>query len=112
MGAWWMDVQGNMKRQPITRSMDLHATIDLMAEGNKNSKKVLLLCAQTDPMILLNLDDMNCRGDQIWAAFYFWADGLFEKFALAVKSRDLGMLNYLNKTLPLGHAVPHGGAPR
>ncbi len=90
----------------------MDTTIKLMAEGHQPTKKLLKMCVEIDPMLLLHLDDMNLRGPQAWAAFYGWADGVFDKFRVAVTTRELEMVNYCNLG-PWSHrAVPRGGAPR
>ena len=100
------------KRIALTRSMDLGTTINIMAEGHHPTKKLLKLCVQVDPLLLLHLDDMNIRGKQIWAAYYGFCDGHFEMLRVRIVSRDLNMVNYLNAGPWPDRAVARGGAPR
>ncbi len=101
-----------MKRIPLTKSMDLVATINIMAEGHQPTKKLLTICANVEPILLLHLDDMNLRGLQVWAAYYGHCDGIFERFRVSVVGRDLAMVGYVNQGDWPHRAVPRGGAPR
>lgn len=92
--------------------MDMMTTIMIMSEGDRHTHKLLRVCVDVDPYLLLHLDDMNLRGVQIWNAFYFYCDGLFEKFKVCVTTRDLDMINFVNKYPGYERAVPRGGAPR
>lgn len=87
-------------------------TVSLMAEGNKSAHKLLLLCARVDPLLLLHLDDMNMRGEQAWVSFYWYCEGIFEKFKLCVTTRDSELVNFVNKHPSYPRAVTRGGAPR
>jgi hypothetical protein len=101
-----------MKRIPLTRSMDLDTTINIMAEGHAPTKKLLKICAEVDHMLLLHCDDMNLRGLQLWAAYYGWCEGTFARFQVCVVNRDLAMIGYVNQGEWSHRAVPRGGAPR
>ncbi len=109
-----MGLERDLKRSriPLTRSMDLDRTVQVMAEGHHPTKKLLKLCVNVDPMLLLHLDDMNLRGHQAWAAYYGYCEGQFERFRVLVVSRDVEMVNYINLGPWAERAVTRGGAPR
>lgn len=101
-----------MKRIPLTQSMDLLQTVNIMAEGHQPTKKLLHMCVTVDPILLLHLDDMNLRGAQAWAAYYGYCEGQFEKFKQCVVTRDYDMVNYVNLGPWEDRARTRGGAPR
>ncbi len=101
-----------MSRIPLTKSMDMEITINIMAEGHQPTKKLLKICVDVDPILLLHCDDMNLRGLQIWAAYYGWCDGIFDRFRVAVTTRDPAMVGYVNQGNWPHRAVTRGGAPR
>ena len=63
-------------------------------------------------LLLLSLDDMNIRGDQIWEAYRYLYDEDGRKFAEAVKNRDAKMVEFINEELALvgGEKAVIGGA--
>lgn len=88
------------KRMPILREMPLEAIVQLMAEGNRSVYNLLKICAQTDPNILLILDDMGMRGAQIFAASIGFCEGWVPKFISCVRARDPDMINFVNQKVP------------
>lgn len=71
-----------------------------MSEGNIGAHAVLMEIMGNDPgmgfMTVLNLDDMNMRGEQIWEARKLFETP--EAFVEAVKKRDPAMVEHVNKT--------------
>lgn len=101
-----------MKRIPLNNTMTLETTITIMAEGNSHAQKLLQVCADTEPVLLLHLDDMNVRGVQAWNGFYWFSEGKFDKFRAAVVTRDKNMIDFINQYPTYERAVQRGGAPR
>lgn len=87
-------------------------TAILMSEGVKPALKILNVMAEADPIFLLHLDDMNLRGEQVQKALGY-CNGEFDRFRIAVTTRDKEMIDYVNRMLPhMPAAVQRGGAPR
>jgi hypothetical protein len=101
-----------VKRQPLRKTMSLEDSVALMGEGHKHALKLLRMIAATNHMLILHLDDMNLRGVQVWCAFYYFCDGIFEKFSVMVLNRDAQMVAFVNTAFPMMKAVTRGGAPR
>lgn len=71
-----------------------------MSEGNPGAVSVLAAILKDDDLgyiTVLNLDDMNIRGAQIWIGFKDVCDGDLEKFVEKVKSRDEAMIAAINE---------------
>lgn len=101
-----------MTRKPLTKSMDPITSAIIMAEGYAISLKILNVMAEADPIFLLHIDDMNMRGQQVHMALQY-CEGEFERFRIAVATRDQGMVDYVNRELPfMPRCVQRGGAPR
>lgn len=101
-----------MKRIPITADMDPWQTAKIMAEGNRGAGNVLDMIVDYDPFLLLDLDDMNMRGVQVWHAYLGYCQGNFPRFCFSVKSRSDQMVAWVNLAVPHIKAVVRGGAPR
>lgn len=50
-------------------------------------------------MYLLELDDMNIRGSQIWQAYKNYCNEDIEKFTEAIRNRDKEMIDFVNREL-------------
>lgn len=63
-------------------------------------------------MLLLDLDDMNIRGSQVWEAYKYLYNEDAKKFAEAVKNRDEKMVNFINEEMASvgGEKAVTGGA--
>ncbi len=83
-----------------------------MAEGDKTVYKILVMCIQVDPNIVLTLDTMNMRGAQIFAAFIGFCEGWFPMFKTCVMRRDEEMVAWVNQKVPYLTAVKDGGQNR
>lgn len=63
---------------------------------------------------ILDLDDMNIRGTQIWIGFKDYCGKDLEKFIEACKNRDKGMIDFINdigeRTQNHPHMAVEGGA--
>ena len=88
------------KRLPLQRSMSGSAVCLLMSEGNKTVYDLLTMLWQADPNLVLKLDMMDCRGAQIWAAFYGYCGQWAPQFIECIKNRDDQMIAYVNKSVP------------
>ena len=73
--------------------------IVVMSEGNPGATTVLVKFVQDDIMGLfdiLNLDDMNIRGSQIWLAYKDYCGEDMELLKELVKGRDAGLVEAVN----------------
>ncbi len=73
-----------------------------ISEGNSGAITAITEIVKSEKnglMFLLNLDDMNIRGSQVWKAY----DGLYNKngkrFAEAITKRDQKMVDFINEEL-------------
>lgn len=48
-------------------------------------------------LYMMHLDDMNMRGSQIWLGYAHYCGSDLDKFVKAIKTRDLGMVAFVNK---------------
>lgn len=90
-------------------------TIMKMADGNPGAivgLTSMLKADKTGGLLLLDLDDMNIRGSQIWEAYKYLYNGDGEKFAEAVSKRDPKMVDFINQELASvgGEKAVTGGA--
>lgn len=79
-----------------TSAMDL---IVSMSEGNPGAVTVIAQLLKDKDMgliFLLNLDDMNIRGTQIWVGYKDYCKEDIDKFREAVKKRDPEMVAKIN----------------
>lgn len=62
-------------------------------------------------MFLLNLDDMNIRGPQIWVAYKDICKGDLEQLVGRIEKRDPELVAAINRIIPDGEqAVEHGAS--
>lgn len=101
-------------RKKITFDMDPLTMIVAMAEGNPGAVRVLTELIKADPMgiiEMLNFDDMNMRGSQIWVAYKDYCGCDIHKLRDAIKARDAEMIEMVNdRCFPLV-ARAGGAAP-
>lgn len=103
-------------RKAIGLSMTTRDLMVTMAEGNPGALSVIVALAkrQSDPpavMLLLDLDDMNMRGEQIWVAFKNHCQQDIEAFAKAIQGHDPAMVRTVNAECSPRHvAVEHGAS--
>ncbi|MBP2494625.1 hypothetical protein ABID82_005250 [Methylobacterium sp. PvP062] len=85
-------------------------------EGNMGALRVLTDLSQKIQgmdfmMFVLDLDDMNIRGAQIWVAYKDVCRNDLEALIKRVKGRDPTLADAINDVIPEGErAVPHGGS--
>lgn len=93
-------------REKISLKDSVQDVIVKMSEGNPGAINVLIqLYDPKDPETvfeMLQLDDMNIRGSQIWVGFKDFAGGDMKKFRAAIRSRDREMLHVINMEDPEG----------
>lgn len=102
-----------VSRNPINLDMSLGDTIDMMTEQVPGAKQTMMRLARINPTLILELDDMNMRGQQIWQAFNQYSMGDITTFVGLLASRNEDMIQWVNRHLP-SHpmAVRRGGAPK
>lgn len=112
-----------MTREAIGNDDSMVAIAIKMAEGNPGAISVIRMILSAQPemsgfqgiMVLLDLDDMNIRGSQIWVAYKDFACENIKTLIDAVQARDGRLVNYLNASKEDcgGHvAVERGGSFR
>lgn len=87
-----------------------------MAEGNPGAVDVLTQIVKAEGELgmftILNLDDMNIRGPQIWVGYQDYCEGDLAKFVAATKVRDEKMIAKINEKCSCSGeiAVQHGAS--
>lgn len=88
-------------RQKIELTMDTMDTIRIMSEGNPGAISVIMKLMENDPdkgiFKILDLDDMNIRGSQIWVGYKDHCGQDLEKFKQAIHDRDPEMVRTINR---------------
>jgi hypothetical protein len=103
-------------REAISMNMNILDTIMKMSEGNLGAVRVLTELAKSPPngfFMILNLDDMNIWGWQIWVGFNDYCKQNLQEFIKAIKNRDPAMVNMINKEgaqMKSPHVATTGGA--
>ena len=87
-----------------------------MSEGNPGAMIVIsrLCTAPEDFLLVLDLDDMNMRGSQIWVAYKDHCFKDIDNFKTLVRARDQAMVDTVNRNNRVDgeKAVRHGGSYR
>lgn len=95
------------KREKLELNNSGTEVIIKMAEGNPGGLSVLMQLMKKDSMacfgVMLDLDDMNIRGTQIWIGFKDHCKSDIDEFFKAVRARDEGMVNTINEEGKLGN---------
>ncbi len=107
-------------RRPIGLDMNMLEIVTLMAEGNPGAVNVCQLVLsheaenqQHGVMRILDLDDMNIRGCQLWVAYKDHCKEKIEDFIQAIKNRDPEMVRVVNENSGIEElAVVAGGSRR
>lgn len=92
-----------MVRTNIDPFKSLQDAIFTMSEGNPGAITVLGWCLKEEGQMnfmmgtLLDLDDMNIRGSQIWIAFKDYCGENLDSFIELVKKRDPNMVDMVNQ---------------
>ena len=98
-----------MKREKITATGSTMDMIVEMSEGNPGAATVIGSLLQENPMesmmALLDLDDMNIRGSQIWVAYKDCCGQDLNLLKKKIKSRDNDMVDKINKECMYGDNV-------
>jgi len=84
-----------------------------MSEGNPGACAVIGMILGKGPsswFTLLDLDDMNIRGPQIWVGYKDHCKENIDDFIAAVKRRDAQMIATINKECPEWKAVKAGAS--
>lgn len=78
-----------------------------MSEGNPGAITVLMQLLEKNAMEgfrhILDLDDMNIRGTQIWIGYKDYCKNSIENFKKCVSNRDREMVNIINEQGRLGN---------
>ena len=85
-----------MGRQNLELKDDIFV---VMSEGNPGAIDVLFQIIKKEPlgiMSVLNLDDMNIRGTQIWLGYKDYCDGNLDDFIELVSKRDETLVEAIN----------------
>jgi len=86
-------------RKKITLDMTTKALAVEMSEGNPGGLSVVAALLKRELpglMCLLNLDDMNIRGCQIWVGFKDYCKEDLDTFIKAAQERDPKMVTMIN----------------
>ncbi|MDJ0952458.1 MAG: hypothetical protein QNJ81_02140 [Acidimicrobiia bacterium] len=90
-----------MAREKIDLKDNLKDVIVKMAEGNPGGLTVMMKIMEVDPMDglfrLLDLDDMNIRGSQIWVGYKDHCGQDIATFIEKIKDRDPEMVDTINR---------------
>lgn len=90
-----------MKRMNLTGNTGFIEFIDQMSEGNPGASVVLMSAidgkAVAGFMNILNLDDMNIRGTQIWLGFKDYCKEDLKLFWESVQNRDANLVEAINR---------------
>lgn len=100
------------KRIPLRLDMDLQETILIMAEETPGAQRVLEKIQLINPMVILDLDDMNIRGQQIYVAFSEFAEGKIDNLMNHARARSQPLVSFLCQKFPHIKCVKRGGAPK
>jgi hypothetical protein len=98
----------NMIRHKLQATGDMLETVVQMSEGNPDAITALAELLKGSGReeafgLILDLDDMNMRGSQIWVAYSDYCKKDVAKFKAAVRERDAEMIAFVNGHR--GHAV-------
>ena len=108
------------KRQSFAPGDTIMDVLLTMSEGNPGGMTVLGELLKSDAnlgfWLVLDLDDMNIRGSQIWVGFKDHCKEDLHTFIAAVRRRDPEMVKTINAAFAYDkdapQAVTHGGSNR
>ncbi len=104
------------KYRPAIKIDDPVGVMATFSEGNPGALRVLMELGRSRPSsitnVILDLDDMNIRGEQIWVAYKDFSKGDIDKFITSVTERNLEMINIINRECPDHKAVKSGYSDR
>jgi hypothetical protein len=83
-----------MPRKKVELNWTTPQLITEMSEGNPGALSVLV---ELDLDLILDLDDMNIRGPQIWVGYKDHCGKSIERFKTLVRKRDKAMVDTINR---------------
>lgn len=90
------------KRKEISGNQPMTEVLTTLAEGNVGALTVLMRLIRENQMsgflAVLNLDDMNIRGEQVWVGYKDFCKEDLGLFRSVVQKRDPEMVKFLNTT--------------
>lgn len=89
-------------RQKISLHQSVFEIVQIMSEKNPGAMDVLSRTIQAEKSLfpiktILDLDDMNIRGYQIWLGYKDFCNADIAEFISKVNSRDQGLVDFINK---------------
>jgi hypothetical protein len=100
-------------RKPINLTESVATSLPLLTEGNKQAETILrnmLRMGQQVAMMILDLDDMNIRGEQIVVLYNTVCGADTDQFFKAIKIRSKDAVRILNNLCPTHRAVTGGAS--
>lgn len=88
------------ERKEFTLNSTIMEIMTTMGEGNPGALNVIIELIKNfkDGLLyLLDLDDMNIRGTQIWIGYKYYCGQDIKKFVEFTVSRDQGMIDKINE---------------
>jgi hypothetical protein len=102
------------QRQPIKMTDDTESVVVKMGEKDKKTIKVLVKLLNQYGLdgfnLIIDLDDMNIRGSQVWQGYKDYCEEDLNKFATAISTRDPNMIDLINRNASSNLAVIRGAA--
>jgi hypothetical protein len=88
-------------RQPIHWDDSLREVTLKMAEDNPSAMRVLMKIlgkfGYGGLSLILQMDDMNIRGKQIWVGYRYHCDADIDQFVRCIRDRDPEMIETINR---------------
>lgn len=89
-------------RKKISFTQDIAETVAQLSEGNPGALTFLLDTLKSKSpesvfVFILNLDDMNIRGSQIWLGYKHYCKFDSNKFIKLVNNRDSNLVHFINQ---------------
>ena len=97
------------KREQIKLNGTTMDMVMTLSEGNPDAIRIIsqLLACEGGFIDVLNLDDMNIRGEQIWVAYKDHCKGDLEELRRLIRARDQGLVDTVNAECPDRRAVAY-----
>lgn len=91
----------SVARQPIHWDDSLREVMLKMAEDNPSAMRVLMKIlgkfGYGGLSLILQMDDMNIRGKQIWVGYRYHCDADISQFIRCIRERDPQMIETINR---------------
>lgn len=104
-------------REPLQFDHDLRPVIAQICEGNPGAIRVMMCMLEKFGTIegfmrILDLNDMNMRGPQIWVAYKEWAGHDLEKLKEGIRQRNEDLVATVNEMCAHRgqEAITHGAS--